>query len=789
MTLPISSSESGIRKNRRVPNRALFLLNGKRFLWLPVLNTILLFFSVPFLMLMEGPRQVASYLETARQMEAAGMAPPVSEWFYHCTFRNPVVVFLMLAVGLVWAAVLFHYLNENKTVAFFHSLPFGRRSLFLNFCLTAAAGILMPLVLVGLICLLLLFYQQFSLLYTAGQVLWWILCSFLWIMSFFATGVCMGMITGQALVQPVFALILQVLPLGLYTLVSYLLQKLIYGFPAYSDALLDYLRYLPLIQMFEGEAPKGTYLLLLLVFSLVFLGLGWLLYRRRPLERTGDIIVFPVLRPIFKYGVTFCVSLCGGLLITEIMGAYLPLWPFLLWALIGYAIAEMLLQKSVRILHAWKGLAVYCVVFLVAIAGLRVDLFGYERRLPQAEQVAYALVNRQERGIQAELEALDAMAAAGIRVPPQLMETFYLEGLYREPEDIATVIQLQERLIRDKERQRDKNRYNDIVYVMKDGSIMRRQYANLYAEENLDLIKKLEEAPESRRWQHGILAALPEDVDWMTVSDTAFQTKESPLLSPEQIAGLLAAYQKDLQEETYEEMEGQKQELYSINLHYNMPKLDWEVLQKLSPEVFNENLLRDMSRWYGSLDQVESSGNRYNQRMEILPVYGYFHHTLAWLEENGLAKALLPDPESIGSVYLYKGYNYWGTAEEYAYWIQSYQGDSEDWQQDYYETYGISDGPAAAVYETMSFQEYLTLDPEAPSFLDSLELVEITEPALIQRILQEGGYDPYFLPLGEEERAKECWHIDFLSSSGDPVFTGYYYGGLPEFLQAEVTGR
>ena len=81
------------------------------------------------------------------------------------------------------------------------------------------------------------------------------------------------------------------------------------------------------------------------------------------------------------------------------------------------------------------------------------------------------------------------------------------------------------------------------------------------------------------------------------------------------------------------------------------------------------------------------------------------------------------------------------------------------------------------------------MDPEAPSFLDSLELVEITEPALIQRILQEGGYDPYFLPLGEEERAKECWHIDFLSSSGDPVFTGYYYGGLPEFLQAEVTGR
>ena len=67
------------------------------------------------------------------------------------------------------------------------------------------------------------------------------------------------------------------------------------------------------------------------------------------------------------------------------------------------------------------------------------------------------------------------------------METFYLEGLYREPEDIATVIQLQERLIRDKERLREKNRYNDIVYVMKDGSIMRRQYANLYAEENLDL--------------------------------------------------------------------------------------------------------------------------------------------------------------------------------------------------------------------------------------------------------------------------------------------------------------
>ena len=55
MTSPISSSETAAAAKRRVPNKAMLLLTGKRFIWLPALNAILLFFFVPFAMLGSGP--------------------------------------------------------------------------------------------------------------------------------------------------------------------------------------------------------------------------------------------------------------------------------------------------------------------------------------------------------------------------------------------------------------------------------------------------------------------------------------------------------------------------------------------------------------------------------------------------------------------------------------------------------------------------------------------------------------------------------------------------------------
>lgn len=778
MTSPISSSETAAAAKRRVPNKAMLLLTGKRFIWLPALNAILLFFFVPFAMLVSGPDRVENFIYNSQLMEAAGMVPEPSLWFYDMTFGNPLTMLLVLVIGLVWAAVLFNYLNENKAVNFFHSLPLNRRSLFINLCLTGAAGILLPILLISAVCLLLLFYKQFSLIFTAGQVLWWTLSSFLFTMVIFASAVMMGMVTGQPLVQPVFAVIFNVLPLGLYTIVFYLLQKIIYGFPANISRAGEYLYNLPLIRLLDGERPGGGYCLVLLGLTVLYLVIAGILYRRRPLERTGDIIVYPALRPVFKYGVTFCVSLCFGILTMEVMGVNLSWWPLLLWAVIGYAVAEMLLQKSVRILSAWKGLAAYCLVFILVVAGLNFDLLGYEKRLPQVDQVAYALLNRSDYSAESVVAALDAMEDQGIRLSPQLYDSLYLYDIYRDPENIQALADLQKELVARKDELKERSRYNDLIFVMKDGSVMRRQY-RIDGYQYPEIMKRLEESAEARLNNNSALLAEASDISWMTVRSSMFSEMESALLAPEQIAGLLAAWQRDCQADTYEEMEGERQPAYLINLRYVMPELDWEALQKIDPDIFSKSLLKDITRWYGDVNVEDPSYNRYDQRYESLPVYGSYANTLAWLEEEGLMESLKPGENMVASIRLYKGYNYNGSAEEYSFWLSDYRS-QENWQDDYS---AVAAGPSAVSYEMEALMADTSAKGEAEMAGDGLPGVLIEDPELIRQVLEEGGFQPYSRLLEESEWDKECWRVDFGAASGYVMFTGYYYDGLPGFLQ------
>ena len=57
--------------------------------------------------------------------------------------------------------------------------------------------------------------------------------------------------------------------------------------------------------------------------------------------------------------------------------------------LIGYLTAQMLLQKSARVLKkSWKGLVICCALVTLALGAVRLDLMGYASRVPEASEVA-----------------------------------------------------------------------------------------------------------------------------------------------------------------------------------------------------------------------------------------------------------------------------------------------------------------------------------------------------------------------------------------------------------------
>ena len=135
------------------------------------------------------------------------------------------------------------------------------------------------------------------------------------------------------------------------------------------------------------------------VAGLVFLALAYLLYRRRESERAGDVVAVRVFRPVFRFGVAALSALLGGRLLYALLWESfqagdtftpVPLAICLIVAgLIGYYAASMLLAKSLRVFRG-SAVGALCLVAACAAfcAGMRYDLFGIERRIPDQNEIA-----------------------------------------------------------------------------------------------------------------------------------------------------------------------------------------------------------------------------------------------------------------------------------------------------------------------------------------------------------------------------------------------------------------
>ena len=54
---------------------------------------------------------------------------------------------------------------------------------------------------------------------------------------------------------------------------------------------------------------------------------------------------------------------------------------------IGYFVAAMLLTKSFRVFHQWKGFALLAAVLIVLCGLIEFDVFGLEKFIPEADEI------------------------------------------------------------------------------------------------------------------------------------------------------------------------------------------------------------------------------------------------------------------------------------------------------------------------------------------------------------------------------------------------------------------
>lgn len=421
------------------------------------------------------------------------------------------IIFSLLFSLMVAMAVCSHMYN-NRSANFMGSLPCRREGQFLS---TYAAGLT---ILMGpnlLIFLLTLLVEL-----AGGYVVWSALLFWLGAMCameffFFSFAVCLGQFGGHMLALPVFYGVFNALVIALYSLLQWVLNVYYFGFagitgfwPALSmwctPVAMFYQMDIDITAVGAGEVTDiegfwicGVYAVVALVLTVCAL----LLYRRRHLETAGDIVAVKVMRPVFKYGVAICVGLFFGFLMEQMFGLTevgMLVW-MVVWGVIGYFVAQMLLDKSIRVFKKWKGAIAVTAVFLALFAVVSFDLTGYESKVPSADEVA-------------------SVQFSGLAGGPYDNGRSVSQMVLTDPAEIEKVVTLHHAIVEagpgGGEDVVDEHSYVtfNVAYTMTDGSRLVRRYSVPMGDKALSIAQSIRDLPEVRRHVYRLdeLEAYPE---------------------------------------------------------------------------------------------------------------------------------------------------------------------------------------------------------------------------------------------------------------------------------------
>ena len=411
--------------------------------------TVLLLFLLPVIL-----AKVVGYPEGSLEMN-------------RLTLRSAVnMVPVCFGMAILTVMCMFSYLYNPRSCGLMNSLPLRRETAFGTVCLTGLAPMLLAEVFV---------FAVTAALYggrgvTLTNLLLWLLTAVLSSLTFYGIALFCAMLTGTLFILPLLYAVLNFASWAAERCLREVLGALLYGFPEAGSLWLTTLSPLVMLMM------RVNVMMQIDAGILQLQGLGWLtaytgaglvlsflallLYKKRQMECAGDTVAFPILKPLFRWCMAFgtavvCASMVNSLLLGGSFhgrtAALVLLALLLLGAGLGWYAAEMLIRRTVRVFPGkWKGLVLVCAVLCVLTLGAEFDLTGFERRVPEPEQV----------------ESLQIPHGKGITL--------------RQPENIREATELHRRLIEHKSLHEGEihsvGTWINLTYILNNGRQLERSY-------------------------------------------------------------------------------------------------------------------------------------------------------------------------------------------------------------------------------------------------------------------------------------------------------------------------
>ena len=384
-------------------NAGLFRSTLRRFwpLWTIHFAGWLLFLPVLTLMNNLGPNKSTKFIFTI--CESA-------------VFASSVVAFIM---AILAAMAVFSFMYSSRSTGLIASLPVRREAIFGSAWLGGVFAVLASNLVIALLTFLFSLGATESTALALKAVCIWLGVYSMQFILFYGIASLTAVMTGSIAVLPILYIIFNFLIVGMEAIIRLDFSCLIWGMSNGSfDCVLDFLS--PLFYMVGSFVPDVEYntpyvadtlgslldrecvavtyshwlpTVIYCLVGLIFSAAALMVFRKRRMESAGDVVAVRCMHPVFKYGVTVCSALCGGLLLYTVLFAlfesrsasvFIMILSMIIFAFIGYFGAKMLLEKSFHVFRgSWVGFIVVCCLCAVFTLCCDLDVCGIGAYVPK----------------------------------------------------------------------------------------------------------------------------------------------------------------------------------------------------------------------------------------------------------------------------------------------------------------------------------------------------------------------------------------------------------------------
>ncbi len=544
-------------------NRGLLIDNLKRFGWIGVVYTLALFFCMPLNILMNYDMKNHYYFD---------FEYPIQSIFYNnidLNFQSSVMVILIIVIPILTAMLLFRYMHVRKSVDTIHTLPFKREEIYNNRIVAGFIIMVVPVLLTGLLSLILRYALHIEQYYSVADIGYWLGFTILMNSVIFLFSVFMGMISGLSAVQGGLSIIMLLLPTAFIFLLFVNLEILLHGFASeyyFNENILIY--FSPIIRMLNFDKFKVIEVVIYIVLCFFFYYAAKIAYKRRALEHASKAIAFDSLQPLFKYGVTLCAMLLVGTFFwAEGDYIYWVYFGYLIGSLLGYFIAEIILNKSLKVFTHIKGYLVYAGLVIILLLGIQSDVIGYEQYVPPINQVEKIYFNKGTYEIREKGEKLRG---------------------HSEAENIKNIQKLHQVIINNGRQNlgaSEKTTRLIFYYQLNNGRKVARKY-DVHQELYAQYLKPICESKEYKRMHNSILDLETNTVELIEIKLQLGVNKKAVIVDPEHIAQVINILKKEVMNETYEQMTDPRASWANIKINTNEKEIiergRWTLEQNVS---------------------------------------------------------------------------------------------------------------------------------------------------------------------------------------------------------------